>query len=124
MPQLVSLTLVLLGIIHLLPATGVLGETQLHALYGVAIDEVNLTILMRHRAVLFGLVGALMIEAAFNAAHQRMAFVIAFISVTSFLAIECIEGGGNAELKRVAYVDWVAMALVGIGAGALFVSAR
>jgi hypothetical protein len=121
MPQLVSVTLVLVGLIHLLPLAGVLGPKRLHALYGLTLDETNLVILMRHRAVLFGLLGALMIEAAFNTAHQWLALVIAFVSVVSYLVIE--RGEGNAQLRRVAHVDWVAFALILLGACARWFSA-
>ena len=124
MPQLISVTLILVGIIHLLPLSGVLGKMRLRALYGIEVDETNLAILLRHRAVLLGLIGALMIEAAFDVAHQGLAFTIAFVSVTSYLVIERIEGGGNAKLRRVAYVDWVALALLVMGAVARFVSVR
>ena len=117
MPQLASVTLILVGIIHLLPLSGVLGKRHLRALYGIAVDDTNLAILMRHRAVLFGVLGVLMIEAAFNGAHQGLAFVIAFVSLTSFLLIERLEGG-DEKLRRVALVDWFALMLVLIGAGA------
>ena len=49
--------LVLVGIIHLLPVAGVLGVDRLAALYGIALSEPNIEILMRHRAILFGLLG-------------------------------------------------------------------
>jgi hypothetical protein len=49
--------LFLVAIIHLLPLSGVLGSERLAALYGLSFNEPNLAILMRHRAVLFGLLG-------------------------------------------------------------------
>ena len=55
MRYLVSAMLVIVGIIHLLPLSGVLSESRLTVLYGIPFDEPNLEILMRHRAVLFGL---------------------------------------------------------------------
>ena len=57
MRYLVSATLVLVGLIHLLPLSGVLSADQLASLYGLSFSEPNLAILMRHRAVLFGLLG-------------------------------------------------------------------
>ena len=58
--------LLIVGIIHLLPMTGYLGASKLSALYNITIDDPNLEILMRHRAVLFGVLGSLFIYAAFQ----------------------------------------------------------
>lgn len=57
MRYLVSAMLVVVAVIHLLPLSGVLGSERLAALYGLSFNEPNLAILMRHRAVLFGLLG-------------------------------------------------------------------
>jgi hypothetical protein len=56
--------LLIVGIIHLLPLSGVLSAHRLQILYGIVIEDPNLEILMRHRAVLFGLLGAFLIAAA------------------------------------------------------------
>ncbi|WP_211163693.1 hypothetical protein [Azoarcus taiwanensis] len=48
---------IIVGIIHLLPLAGVLGADRLASLYGIAFDEPKTVIPMRHRAVLFGLLG-------------------------------------------------------------------
>ena len=55
--------LVVVGIIHLLPLSGVLGAERLAALYGLPFAESYPAILMRHRAVLFGLLGLFFIFA-------------------------------------------------------------
>ena len=49
------------GLVNLLPVSGVLSANRLQALYGVAIEDVNFLVLMRHRAVLFGIVGGLLV---------------------------------------------------------------
>ena len=81
----ISVTLLIGGVIHFLPLVGVLGTERLASLYGVSIVEPSLAILMRHRAVLFGLVGALMVLAIFRPALQPVAFVFGLLSVSSFL---------------------------------------
>jgi len=54
------------GLINFLPVTGALSGKRIQALYGVAVEDSNSEILMRHRAVLFGIVGALIIASAFD----------------------------------------------------------
>ncbi|MFN6169665.1 MAG: phosphopantetheine adenylyltransferase, partial [Burkholderiales bacterium] len=66
MRHLVSAMLVVVAIIHLVPLSGLLGTERLAVLYGIQIEEPNLAILMRHRAVLFGLLGVFLLYAAFR----------------------------------------------------------
>ena len=87
MKLLVSAALVVAGAIHLLPLGGLAGPERLAALYEVAIHDSNLAILMRHRAVLFGLLGALLVYAAFRPDLQPLAMVAGFLSAGSFLVI-------------------------------------
>ena len=54
----VPAVLILVALIHALPLVGVLGTDRLASLYGVSVAEPNLEILMRHRAVLFGMLAA------------------------------------------------------------------
>jgi hypothetical protein len=68
------------GIIHVLPLSGVLGPERLTALYGLDFAEPNLVILMRHRAVLLGILGIVLIAAAFRPAWQPLALVLGFAS--------------------------------------------
>lgn len=118
MRHLVSAMLVVVGVIHLLPLSGVLGSERLAALYGLSFDETNLAILMRHRAVLFGLLGLFLCFAAFRPAWQTIAFVAGFVSVVSFLWLARSTGGYNALVARVVVADIVALVCLIIGAGA------
>jgi hypothetical protein len=115
MQYLVSVMLIIVAIIHLLPVVGVLGADRLEALYGVAVDDANLTILMRHRAVLFGLVGTLIMYAAFSPQYQPIAFVAGFISVLSFFALAGSAPSYNAQIQRVVAADIVAIVCLVIG---------
>lgn len=115
MRYLISITLIITGIIHLLPLSGVLGVERLALLYGTAFDDPNLVILMRHRAVLFGLLGSFFIAAAFKPAWQPLAFAAGFISVISFLWLAWSVGGHNAQIGRVVIADIVALGCLIIG---------
>ncbi len=124
MRALVAICLVVVGFIHLLPLTGVLGSEKLATLYGTSFADPNLEILMRHRAVLFGLLGAFLIVAAFRREWQTAAFVAGAVSVLSFLLLARVSGGYNAQLGRVVVVDLIALASLVVGAVARWALSR
>lgn len=117
---LVSSTLIVVGVIHLLPGIGLLGSARLTALYGLPFDDPDLVVLMRHRAVLFALLGALLVIAAFRPSLQPAAFVAGFVSVASFMLLAWAEGPVNAALARVVRVDIAALACLVVGAWAAY----
>ncbi len=120
MSYVVSVMLVVVAIIHLLPLAGVLGVDRLASLYGLNFAEPNLAILMRHRAVLFGLLGVFLLLAAFRPVWQPLAFVAGFISVISFLWLAWSTGSYNVQIQRVVIADVVALVCLIAGAGAYY----
>jgi nicotinamide riboside transporter PnuC len=87
-------------------------------LYGILINEPNLEILMRHRAVLFGMLGVFLLVAAFRPALRTLAIIAGFVSVTSFIAIAWSVGGYNDAVNRVVIADIIAIVAL-ITAGVL-----
>lgn len=118
MRPLVSLMLLVAAVIHLLPLSGAFGTGRLTTLYGVDFSEPNLAILMRHRAVLFGLLGVFLVYAAFRPALQPIALVAGLVSVVSFLWLAWSVGGYNALVGRVVAADVVALVSLLVGAAA------
>ncbi|CAG4899501.1 phosphopantetheine adenylyltransferase [Paraburkholderia gardini] len=118
MKYLIAAPLIIVGIIHLLPVSGVSGVRSLASLYGIALDEPSLTVLMRHRAVLFGLLGAFLIYAAFDARLQPLGYIAGLVSVGAFLYLACSTGHLTAQLWRVVLIDVLATVALVIGAGA------
>jgi hypothetical protein len=112
----VSFLLAVVAVIHLLPLTGALGPQRLQALYGLAFDEPNLLILMQHRAVLFGLLGTLLLWAGFKPALVPLALGAGLVSVLSFLGFALASPGYNTLLARVVLADWLALALLLVAA--------
>lgn len=110
--RVVTLLLLAIAVVHLLPVAGVAGVERLQGLYGVEIADRNLEILMRHRAVLFGILGAFIGYAAFRPALQPAAMLLAFVNIVSFLYLACSAGGFNAQVRMVVTVDAVAAVLV------------
>ncbi len=109
MDKIVAGCLILVGIIHLLPVSGLVGAERLSLLYGVSISEPNLEILMRHRAVLFMLLGMLLIASAFLPHLRAVAIIGGFISVVSFLVIAWSSGDYNDAVRKVVIADIVAV---------------
>lgn len=117
MRHLVSAGLLIAALIHLLPLAGALGPERLGTLYGLRFDEPNLQILMRHRAVLFGIVGGLLLAAIFMPSLRIAALVVGLVSVLSFLLLAWQIGGANAQIARVVMADWIALVALLIGLG-------
>ena len=97
--------LLVVGIIHILPLSGVLSAARLFELYGMTFDDPNLEILMRHRAVLFGLLGIFLICSAFMPSLQLPALIAGFLSVVSFLYLSYTVGGYNEQVNRIVIAD-------------------
>jgi hypothetical protein len=112
----VPVVLVLVALIHALPVTGMLGAQQLGALYGVPIMDPNLEIVMRHRAVLFGLLAAFLAMCAFRPQYQRLGIATGLVSVVSFLVLAQLVGDYNAFIAKVVYADIAALVLLVAGA--------
>lgn len=104
--------LALVGLVHLLPVTGAFGAPHLERLYGVAITDPNLLVLMQHRAVLFAIVGGLLLAAVFRPEWRPLAIAVAGVSVGSFLLVAWSVGGYNALIARVVWIDVAALALL------------
>ena len=109
MNKAISILLAVVGVIHLLPLSGVLGAERLAVLYGLAFDDANLQIMMRHRAVLFGMLGAFLLYAAIRPELRAMALVAGFASTLSFLWLAWSVGSYNAAIGRVVMADVVAV---------------
>lgn len=116
MRYVVPTMLIVVGVIHLMPLSGALGSERLAVLYGLSFDQPDLAILMRHRAVLFGLLGGFLLLAAFRTELQTIALIAGFVSVVSFLYLAWSTGNYNAQIGRVFAADVVALACLVIGA--------
>lgn len=106
--------LLLAGVINLLPLIGVLGAERLQNLYGMGFDDPSLRILMRHRALLFGMLGGALLIAAFIPAWRLPMALVGLASMLGFIALAALEGGGNAAIRRVVIADVIASVLLAL----------
>jgi hypothetical protein len=115
----VSGSLLIVAVIHLLPSYGLLGGRALTALYGTPPLAGDLSILMRHRAAMFGTIGLFLCAAALQPALQPAALLVGAASVVSFLLLALGSAPYNDHIAKVVLVDVVALVALSIGAAAL-----
>ena len=113
-----SILFALAALINLAPLVGVVSAEQLRSLYGVAVDDPDLLLLLRHRAVLLGAVGGLLGVAAVRPRLRLEAFVVGLLSMSSFAVLAWSIPFESAALQRVLYVDYVGIVALLVG-GAL-----
>ena len=123
MDKLLVALLVGVGLINFLPVLGVISADRIASAYAVDVVGPDLEILLRHRALLFGALGGLILYAAFVPMLQWPAMALAAISMIGFLVLAWSVGGYNASLGKVVMVDLVGVALL-LAAMALKLVAR
>jgi hypothetical protein len=108
MENLFRLTLIAVGIVNAFPLVGAIVPDVLSSLYGIPVNDPNLLVLLRHRAVLFGLLGGLMIIAAFDSSLYNIATLGGLISMLAYVFIVWQTGDYNSNIRQVMIVDIVA----------------
>ncbi|MBA56775.1 MAG: phosphopantetheine adenylyltransferase [Pseudomonadales bacterium] len=116
----VSVSLILVGVVHLIPVKGLLGTHQLIGLYGVADLNNDVELLLRHRAILFALLGTFLVYAAFNKGYQPIAIISGLVSTFSFIVLSWHIGEPNELISKVVLVDWAAT-LILVFAGSVLI---
>ena len=109
MKILTTAILLVVGVINFLPILGITSAASLERLYGIAVAGPDLEILLRHRAVLFGLLGTLLIVSAFRPSLQMIAVVAGLLSMLSFILIAISIGGYGEPIRNVVVIDVVAL---------------
>jgi hypothetical protein len=110
-----TIALLVAGLIHLLPIPGVMGASTLARLYGIGVHDPNTAILLQHRALLFGVLGLLMLSAIALPWLRVTAMSVGLFSTASFIVIAVAVGGYNPAIGRVVFADVVASALLAAG---------
>ena len=108
--------LVIAGLINFLPVIGVLSAGRIAGAYEIEIEGTDMELLLRHRALLFGLVGGFLLASVFVPAWQWPAIFIAGLSMLGFLVLAWELAPLNAALVRIALADLVGLACLAGGA--------
>lgn len=107
----------LCGFINFFPVLGVTGKARLEALYGASLSSPDLVMLMQHRALLFGVLGGIMLYAAFRPVYRGLAAVGGMISMVGYEILYLLGPRSNPALEKVALIDAAAILLLAIAIG-------
>jgi hypothetical protein len=111
----IRLSFGLAGLIHVLPLAGLLGRPMLERAYGVTLGEGHdLTILMQHRALLFGLLAVACFAAVLFPSWRWPAGVAALVSMVGFVLIAAFQAHG-LPIAKVMWIDVGAALILGFG---------
>lgn len=100
------------GIINFTPSLLAFMPDKIGKSYGIVLPDANFELLMRHRAVLFGIVGGLMIYAAISKNYYQLATTLGLISMISFLILYFLCGNINEELTKITKIDVFAIVIL------------
>lgn len=112
----VRIAFILVALVNLAPVLGVISAARLESLYGIQISDPNLEILLRHRAVLFAVVGVLLLLAAFRHSLRPLAVSLGLLSMLSFVAVAVLVGNYGPEIGRIVLIDIGASTLLIVAA--------
>lgn len=99
--------LILVGLLNAVPVIGVVSADVLAGLYGIPAPDGDLLILMRHRALLFGIVGGFILASVLRP-HLRPAAVIAgMVSMLGFVMLALSADDFGAKVHNIVIADIV-----------------
>jgi hypothetical protein len=111
--RVVVMCLAIVALIHALPLMGLAGTAALERGYGVRLSDPNLTLLLVHRALMFGCFSAACIGAIIKPEWRGLVIGLMLVSTIGFALIcgvMAFDGATiNREITRVAIADGVAV---------------
>lgn len=112
------------AVLNLLPAVAVLSVERAGAAYGIDPVGADLRLLLRHRGLLFAILGAALVVAVFRPRLRPAAIMANAVSMAGFVALLPTEGPVGQELLRVAAVDAGGLVLLAAAAALLLRNRR
>ncbi|GAB09074.1 hypothetical protein GOARA_027_00370 [Gordonia araii NBRC 100433] len=105
--RLTQLLMIAAGALHLIPATAAASRERIEALYGITVPNSDVELLLRHRAVLFAVLGVALIAAAFSPRSRVPVIVAGLVAMGSWVGLAGVIGTDNPQLDRVTRGDVV-----------------
>jgi len=116
MTKAISICLIIVGLINFIPVVGVLSAQKIESAYSIALLSSDTIILMRHRALLFGILGGFILFSVASPSYQGAAMLMAGISMIGFAILVHLVGGSNASINKVLIADYVGIVFLAIAA--------
>jgi hypothetical protein len=101
----VTVLLLVIALGHAIPAAAFFNSDLLAVFYGVGDIGPDLEVLLRHRALLFGIVAGILALGALRPAFRALALTVGWASIATFVYLAMTAGETNALIDRVAYAD-------------------
>ena len=114
MTKLITVCLAIVGLINFVPVLAVISVQKLEEAYSISFVSNDLIILMRHRALLFGVLGGFILYSAFVPAYQGPAMLMAAISMIGYAALMYSVGGYNDSLYKVLIIDYIGIVFLAV----------
>jgi hypothetical protein len=112
MKSAITFCLVLVGLINFAPVVGAISAQKLESAYSVSLAGNDLAILMRHRALLFGILGAFILYSAYDPVYQHAAIMMGAVSMVGFALLAVDVGGYNEAVGKVLFIDIVGILIL------------
>lgn len=103
---------------------GVLSAAKISSAYSIDLVGNDIIILLRHRALLFGIVGGFVLFSVYKPAYQSVAMVMAAISMVGFLYFVWAMDDYNDSITRIAMIDLAGIACLVLATVLKYVSAK
>jgi hypothetical protein len=104
--------LVVIGMLTASPSITAFNPNGITALYGVALENDTTLLLVRHRQIILGLLGATLVCGAFFGSLRMMAITINVLSKSAFLGLCLTTSTLTPGLQRIIYFDVVSIVLL------------
>lgn len=122
MKHIITLLFLGMALVHFLPALSVFAPSRMASLYGIAPGDTALTTLLHHRALMFSILFAGFIIAAFTPAWRWPVLIIGIISMAGFIVIAALHGELSGGLRKIVIADVVGLIFAALAVITLFKS--
>ncbi len=107
MSKLTAVFLILVGRINFIPVLGIFSQQNIENAYSIKLASDDLAILMKHRALLFGIIGGFVLYSVFVPSYQTAAMVLVGISMIGFVVLVLQVGEYNQSIFKILIADLV-----------------